>query len=93
MGRDVRTIRRWETNGWLTFTLDRVRESDLLNAEKRAREGARRGGRKSTTGAGVDAAADIIAEEMLRDENVESVDMYLARRAARRILESVSIGA
>jgi hypothetical protein len=46
VGRDIRTIRRWESKGWLTFTLGRVRESDLLEAEKTARENGRRGGRK-----------------------------------------------
>lgn len=35
----------------------------------------------------VKEAADIVAEEMLRQEDIESVDMYLARRAARRILD------
>lgn len=42
VGRDVRTIRRWEARGWLVFTLGRVREADLLAAEKCAR--MRRGG-------------------------------------------------
>lgn len=46
MGCSLRTIRRWESNGWLSFTLDRVRESDLLQAEKTARENKRRGGRR-----------------------------------------------
>lgn len=47
VGRSVRTIKRWEERGWLTFTLGRVRESDLLDAEKQARENGRRGGRRS----------------------------------------------
>lgn len=37
VGRDVRTIRRWEAKGLLTFVLGRVREADLLDAERRAR--------------------------------------------------------
>lgn len=37
VGRDIRTIRRWEAKGVLTFTLGRVRESDLLVAERAAR--------------------------------------------------------
>lgn len=37
VGRDVRTIRRWEARGLLTFVLGRVREADLLEAERQAR--------------------------------------------------------
>ena len=37
MGRSVATVKRWEKKGWLTFTLGRVREADLLEAEKKAR--------------------------------------------------------
>jgi transposase len=38
VGRSLSTIYRWEEAGLLIFTLDRVRESDLLAAEKRARD-------------------------------------------------------
>lgn len=50
VGRDVRTIRRWEAKGLLTFVLDRVRESDLLEAERKAR--ANRGGDRRSARAG-----------------------------------------
>jgi hypothetical protein len=46
VGRDVRTIRRWESKGWVTFVLGWVRESDLLDAEQKARRN-RGGDRRS----------------------------------------------
>ncbi|MDY0828571.1 hypothetical protein SK224_05455 [Microbacterium sp. BG28] len=48
VGRSARTIKRWEERGWLTFTLGRVRESDLLDAEKQARK--QRGGDRRSKG-------------------------------------------
>jgi hypothetical protein len=53
VGRSARTIRRWEERGWLTFTLNRVRELDLLEAEMMARDNARRGGRRKGDAPGV----------------------------------------
>lgn len=41
IGKDLRTIYRWEALGVLKFTLERVRESDLLEADKAMR--SRRG--------------------------------------------------
>jgi hypothetical protein len=41
VGKNLATIYRWEERGLLTFVLGRVRESDLLAAERAAR--ARRG--------------------------------------------------
>ncbi|WP_144795715.1 hypothetical protein [Microbacterium paludicola] len=46
VGRNMRTIRRWEEKGLLTFVLGRVRESDLLAAERAARQN-RGGDRRS----------------------------------------------
>ena len=51
VGRDVRTIRRWEAKGLLTFVLGRVRESDLLDAERQARSN-RGGDRRSSKAVG-----------------------------------------
>jgi len=50
VGRDVSTIYRWEERGEITFTLGRIRESDLLEADKRMR-GRRGRPRKSAKSA------------------------------------------
>lgn len=47
VGRDPRTIKRWRANDEITVLADRVRESDLLDADKRIR--ARKGGRPRKT--------------------------------------------
>lgn len=74
VGRDVRTIRRWEARGWLKFTLGRVRESDLLVAERTARENARRGGRKK--GQSMEKQIDIGDESAWPDGAVEDGRAY-----------------
>lgn len=38
VGRHLSTIYKWEERGWIRFVLGRVREVDLLKAEKLARE-------------------------------------------------------
>lgn len=48
VGRSARTIKRWEERGWLKFTLGRVRELDLLDAERQARK--QRGGDRRSKG-------------------------------------------
>ncbi len=38
VGRDISTIYRWEERGVISFVLGRIREDDLLAADKRMRE-------------------------------------------------------
>ena len=72
--RDERTLKRWVARGWLTFTLGRVREADLLQAEKMARENMRRGGRKK--GQGMEKETDLSDESLWPDGAVADGKVY-----------------
>lgn len=83
VGRDVRVIRRWESLGWLTFVIGRVREEDLLRAEALAEANKRRGGRKKKGAVMFGSGADELEEAAWPDGAVADGLLYSLEVSAR----------